>query len=438
MAAEWRLTKGFEAGATLGDDVDASDGETRDETLISLSPFFLIAGSGRRADLSLSGEVALLRFVNEERDEVDPRLFFTSRAILVQRFAELDASARVSRRSVLADPLVGDEPTRRDETENVYEIDVGPTISHLIGRQTRYEAGYRFSAARGSSDEIVGSDVHKVSAEVSSAVGEGVITVGGGYELARFDSDRDTRSGSIGVGASYRLRPVLIGSVSVGYDRVDTGDVAGSVDGEFWNVGLRWQPSERLSVQTDYGERAYGRKPSVAVALTGRRSAIELAWSRDLAFATDVGANVLQPPVGGVSDSEGFGDGAPGSLADDFEDGFDSDLGTGSGGGLGGGPDDDESLAPLGRDAGSIDEVVVLTFRLSGRRTTLSMSFEQARREQLDGAGPAATGLGYGLGLRRLLSRRVEAAADWSAVENRISGDRERENRLRLSIRVSL
>ena len=88
---------------------------------------------------------------------------------------------------------------------------------------------------------------------------------------------------------------------------------------------------------------------------------------------------------------------------------------------------------------GSIDETVDLRYALNGRRSTLSASIGWARRERLD-ADQSSDGLEYGLGFRRTLSRRTEAAIDWTAIENDFSDERSRtrENRVQLAIRVSL
>ena len=430
-AARWSLEKGFGASASHSDAVGASGDRTSGESVLALSPFVSLEGAGLRSNLLLSGEIELQRFVAEDRVEVDPVIFLTSRTTLVESFADIDASARVSRRPVQADPLVGEDLTRFEETEETYEISVSPRIIDTFGSRSDYDARYRFATVRGSGDDLVGSDVHAVSLEVSSLFGDSAISISGDYELASFESDGETRAGSIGLGTSYGFGPSLLTAFEAGYDRIEAGDTGEVIDGEFWDASMRWRPSKRLFVKVGYGNRPYGRKPTASVILSGRRSTIEFSWSRNLAFAIGTSSDTLSSPPArepdGIADANGV----------DAED-------TTTGGTIedrpAGEPGNDGSLAPLGRDAGQVDEVVELIYSLSGRRSTLSTSLAWARRESLGDTESAASGLAYGLGLRRVLSRRIEAQADWTAVENESSGERAstRENRFRLSIKVTL
>ena len=493
IAIEWRVTKGIEASATYSDtggtvggadevaggdaggnplDGNRSGEEASAESVLTISPFVRIDGSGRRSEFSATGQFELRRFLEEERDEFAPQIALESRTTLVERLLDFDASARVSQRSIGTDPLVGESLPRFGESEEVYEIGFGPTFSNRSGDRVLYEASYHFAASRSAGDELAGSDVHGVSGRLLGLAREEVILVGGGsYELVRFEGGQESTSGLVGAGVGYLFRPTLLGFVTAGRDRVEIGETSGAgagagagtadediIEGGFWNVGARWRPDPRLDVELGYGERAYGGRPSASVTLTGRRSTIELAWSRSLAFAAaggredlllPFGSGVGGGPVTGGSDADADGGGAPTPGASDGVagggegvaggDGIGSSAGPGGGlggGGLvGGGP----SLAPLARDADSVDEVVDLSYSLQGRRSTLSASIGWVRRERLE-SDVVSEGLEYGLGFERTLSRRTTASATWTAIESDSSDepDRPRENLFRLALSVAL
>lgn len=418
LAADWRVAKGVSASVTHTDNADVSDDERRDESVLSLSPYVRLDATGRRSELSLSGQVELQRFVDEARTEIEPVIALATRTDLVERFATLDTAARVSQRSIDAGPLSDDVSTRPDEeTEQTYEIGFSPSLSDTVGDRTRYRTSYRFASVRGSDDRLVGSDTHGVSARVLSIAGGDVILLAGGeYDVVRFENDDSAHTAFVGVGAGYRFRPTVLGFVAVGRDWTRPGESVDTLEDDLWNVGLRWQPSTRFRAALGYGERTYGRRPSASVTLIGRRSTIELAWSRELAFVAGSGSfDVLSPIDADV-------DGA-GTLAERD----DSEL------------IDGEPLSPFAREAFSVDEKVDLSYGLRGQRSTLSASLAWARREQLD-TGLVTDGRELELGFTRSLSSRTDVAASWQMIDSDFSDERERtrENRFRLSLRIAL
>lgn len=426
-AADWRVSKGIETGVVHVDDAGPSDEGSDSESVLSLSPYIRLDASGRRSELSLDGRVELERQIEEERTEIEPVLALDTRSVLVDGFATLKTNARVTQRPIETASVLDDGVAEiEDRTAELYEIGIVPSIGDDIGTRTRYDASYSFAATRSSDDALVGSDSHGLSLNAGSLLGGKVLLLGSGdYRRSRFENEITSTAELFGLGLGYRFTPrTLLGFVAVGHERVRPGGSLDTIEDTFWRVGARWRPNARFEANVGYGEGAYGRKPSVSLALTGRRSTLSLDWSRELGLAGP-GVDFSLPATVGES-----GAGAVDEVPAETE------LPTADPGGeifVG------DALSPLARDALSIDEQVALGYELRGRRSTFSADLGWGRRERLD-TDLVVDERELGLGFGRALSPRAQATARWTVTETDASDEpgSRRVNRVELSFLIAL
>ena len=442
VRAEWRLTKGLEASATSSDNADgaASGGASRAETVLGLAPFVTLIGTGSRHELAFEGRAQLTRFVDARRTTFDPNARVATRSVLIDRFAELETFARVSQRAADGNPLTDDEPSLDARREETWELGINPSLDSDLGSRARVRGDYRFTSIRSSDGASVGSDTHAVSSRLDASLDARDTFAFVATDSARiaFEDGQSGLAASLGAGIGRRFGETLEGAIAAGRDWFRAGGADETLEDTFWALSLRWEPNARVLASLGYGERVYGRKPSASLRLGGRRSSVELAWSRELSLAGDaVRGDTLSTPLGGI--------------------GVDTDvpLAEREEGVLG----DDEPLSPFARDAARVREQVEIGYALRGRRSTLTASAGWFDDRALDGAvaDDAATGSAeaggvpaddgsrgheFALGFERQLSARVGLSSRYRFLTTRVNGQggagRVRENLVELLVRVRL
>lgn len=430
FAADWRISKGLSAGVLYSDNADTLDGVDAGDTTLILSPYARLGISGNRSELALNAQFDLKRHTEDDRTEFKPQLVATSRTVLVERFANFDARARVSQQSVETIQLI-DDAGSSDETAETYEFSLSPKISDTFSDRGRYEASYRFAATRGSDDALEGSDQHGVGASFVVSPGATPFSLLGGtnYELSKFESNDTARSASVEAGLGYTFRPALGAFVGVGYDHVRVDGIEEDASGMTWSTGLRWRPNRRLEANVGYAKRSFGSQPNASIIVSGRRSSIELSWVREANYADSrrvidladlPGVAPVSQPVRETSGSNLPDTSAIAEIDDDA-------LG------------DTAMFSPLVRDAETVDERVKLTYSLRGRRTVLTAGLEWAERVREDSQVTSEARL-YSLSATRRLSARADVLVRWTKLESRTSDERSvnRENRYEVAIRVAL
>ncbi len=153
---------------------------------------------------------------------------------------------------------------------------------------------------------------------------------------------------------------------------LDASTTEGGLDSDFWSTGLRWQPSERSSLEGRYGERFFGS--SYSANLTHRARMLEFYAS----YSEEPTVETRTLSLGGFDP----GQLAPGSPNVDFGR-FNS--------------------APfIARNASAGVTAV-------GSRTNVSLSAFQYERDYIRGLLPDEDGLGVSLGATRQLASNLSA-----------------------------
>jgi hypothetical protein len=157
----------------------------------------------------------------------------------------------------------------------------------------------------------------------------------------------------------------------VGEEDNDFLSASDEIDGEYWDVGLRYTPNERVTIDAGYGERFFGEAPRFAIDYRHKRTNLRTEYLRDVQFARDIrGTGNFNP-----GDPLDPGLGTPGGPL----------PGTGSPTFLGQGP--------------VLNERFVLTYRFEARRTTLALQISDSRqvllRDNAEGTFRSATAMAY-------------------------------------------
>jgi uncharacterized protein (PEP-CTERM system associated) len=80
----------------------------------------------------------------------------------------------------------------------------------------------------------------------------------------------------------YRFGPRWAVNGSVGYEDNDIQTNRNDTNGATWDVGARWTPNPRTSVDADFGERYFGERYSANISHRSRRTRLSAGLSRDV------------------------------------------------------------------------------------------------------------------------------------------------------------
>jgi hypothetical protein len=69
------------------------------------------------------------------------------------------------------------------------------------------------------------------------------------------------------------------------------------IDGTFWDLGLRWTPNARTTVDAGVGDRFFGNNPRFAITHSHKRSAFSASYAKTLTFNRNLRALPGSPPL---------------------------------------------------------------------------------------------------------------------------------------------
>jgi uncharacterized protein (PEP-CTERM system associated) len=95
------------------------------------------------------------------------------------------------------------------------------------------------------------------------------------------DQDDSTRR-DYGAGIGYRFGPRWAVNGRIGYEDNDITTNRSRTNGATWDVGARWTPTPRTSVDANFGERYFGERYSANISHRSRRTRLSAGLSRDV------------------------------------------------------------------------------------------------------------------------------------------------------------
>jgi uncharacterized protein (PEP-CTERM system associated) len=283
-AGEWRITPRAEIRQGFTDNVFLTERNRKSDFFTTLSPGIGVTGEGGRVKLSFDYSLNYDAYLREDSiNGFRQNLIGTGTAELLQNNLFVDVGAFAGQSPGLARGQVSAVERRLpgNNTTQTYSYNVSPYWRSRFGSWASTEARYRFTQvfSRSNSSQSVNnantvsdSNVHQVSGSVTSGENFNRLRWRLGtdnVETRRADDNNSTVQSIDGSSATLRRNTVdfqpsyvvnrwlsLLGTV--GYERIESGNTARDLSGEFWNTGFRLTPSERTSFELTYGKRYNG------------------------------------------------------------------------------------------------------------------------------------------------------------------------------------
>ncbi len=206
--------------------------------------------------------------------------------------ATLNSQGRVS-----ADPTVQFE----DNSATIATMSASPflryQLDHYVNFETRYRYGKTLSLTEGAQDQ----ESHRFTQTAASGSDfdrfSWGATLDGGWEdfsgQATFGPSGDRRNENfLGVGSiELPIARNFSLALSGGYERIKDDTLTDQPDGFIWNVGFRYQPGPRTTLQLGYGDRYDRKRVSGGLSyLISQRSSLTVSYGQSVR-STSPGAN---------------------------------------------------------------------------------------------------------------------------------------------------
>jgi len=263
-AGDWDLQPRLRLVETYTDNVTlAPPGEEQSEYVTQVNPGVTLKGRGRRAELTLDYQMQNLFYARDSgRNTTNHQLGADGSLELVRRQVFLDAQA--SRSQQVISPVDALPVSNLSVTANRRDVTTyaaGPRLRHAFGSFATGNASYRWQRV-----EYGGrlADRTQQTANATLSSGRRFDRVGWTMAYHRTEEtgeglpDHLLETGSLDLSLLLGAKTRVFGVY--GYERNDYPQAQGAdpPEGDFWEAGLRFNPSLRTSFEGAYGEHYFG------------------------------------------------------------------------------------------------------------------------------------------------------------------------------------
>ncbi|MCU0968981.1 MAG: TIGR03016 family PEP-CTERM system-associated outer membrane protein [Rubrivivax sp.] len=263
----YRLTPTFAIEQTFTDNVDLSSTDPQSDAITRLSPGVRIDSRGGLVNSFLSYTADLLFYARDsDRNEIQNSLSAAMTGAVVDDRFRIDALARISQRSISAFGTQTFDPAlRNDNRTEVSELTISPAFQAPLGVNGSVSARMSWTGTNASSTDE--GDSQSFVAEMAAGASYGLYSwsfsasrVVDDFKLRESEVTTDDVLATVGVSPISTLRLSLRG----GWKSDDLVD-AGITSGEFWGVGVDWQPHDTLRIGVATDDTYFGRAQSVDI-----------------------------------------------------------------------------------------------------------------------------------------------------------------------------
>lgn len=305
LAGEWNREAGIAIGTYFSDNICLSDLDKQDEWVGTARPDVSLSGRGGRFSMNLNAGVELNTLGQSDidcatgqgrnlanRESVIPRVNLNSNFDVVRDWLTLEATGSAGQNPINPFAAGGDNAINARENTNVtYRYGVGARSERSIGDRGFYTARYNFNEQFNAVRLLGDSTENSFQAGVGTDPAAARLSFGlsGNYREIEYD-ESDLRPGftnefaSVEANAALRLNRFFVFDVRGGEEFNDFISADDDIDGTFWDAGVTWSPSARVSVALGYGERFFGSTPRLDINYRHKRSRFNANYQRTVSL----------------------------------------------------------------------------------------------------------------------------------------------------------
>lgn len=316
-AAEWQSNAGVAVGGYFSDNICLARSDEESDYVATVTPDVRLTGESARADVALNARVEFnsvesldtecpnraqgAQFLN--RRSVIPSGAFRANFEAVENWLTLNADAFAGQNPINPFRAGGEDGINgRGNTNVTYRWGAGATAQRRIRDAAEAFLVYNYNEQYNAVGVLADSSEHRVNGRLGMVPDARRVTLyaSGFYSEVSFDeSSRNpafTNSlSSAQLNAAYQLTRSLQVNAYVGEEWNVFTSANDEVDGQFWDVGLRWAPNDRVSLDVGTGERFFGSAPRFSLLYRHKRSRLEAGYVRSIQFPRNLRAPPTDP-----------------------------------------------------------------------------------------------------------------------------------------------
>jgi len=325
-AGEYRKSARIQAGGYYTSNVCLVDNNEESKPVGTFTPSVSVDGGGARSSLRVRVEAEYNSLADSSvvcpegvgvgnLEAWVPNANLYADLEVVENWLDIYLSAVGTQTPVNPFRVGGDDNANGlGNTNVIYGWTTGARVDRALPNALQLQLEYAYNEQYNSVDLVVGdSQEHRASFDIGTDPLSQRVSVGSRGQYSEIDFDRTATSDEftnrlsrVEVYAGVLVQRALRLEASLGVeDNVIIVANDGDTDGAYWDVGLRWAPTERTNFSIGYGERFFGAAPRFSVDHRRKRSFFQATYLRDVQFPrnirTDVGDvtqdQTLSPPV---------------------------------------------------------------------------------------------------------------------------------------------
>lgn len=375
-AADWQSSGSVAVGTYYTDNVCLDSSGEADRVVGTLRPSVNIRAQGARALLSLQAAADYNSAADNgpdcrggvgslgNRESVVPSVRGLANLEVIDDWLMLEGTLTATRNSI--DPFVagGDDNRNRRDNDNIsWRYSAGALSERSIGQTGRAYLRYNYNEQFNSARALGDSSEHRWEGDIGTDPASARFSTGitGYYSEVSYDRDRlgnafENEFSSASIRAAFNVNDSWQVNGRIGREWNEYVTLRSDNDGDFWDIGVRWTPNSRVTVDAGTGRRFFGSSPRLQISYEHKRSLLSIGYTRTLTIPRDLRSTPFDPddPFGPDFD---FLPGDP--LPSDAEPTF---LGN----------------TPV------LNERWLARYRLQGRRTTMTLSATYSQQERVE------------------------------------------------------
>ncbi|MEO0437612.1 MAG: TIGR03016 family PEP-CTERM system-associated outer membrane protein [Pseudomonadota bacterium] len=313
--AEWDKGASLSFSGFYSDNVCLEPTDLDGNGAATFSPRVNLTGRGARANLSLraSAEYNSLSgssiqcnrqggsnqqplFRNNQQSWV-PRLNFRSQLEAVENLIYWETDAVASQNAINPFAAGGDDNLNNTANTNItYRWGTTLRLDRRINELWGAQASYNYNEQSNTANQTIGDSVEdriELNIGMIPSASRASVGIRGSFSEVEFEeslvrSSFTNRLARLEARAALNLsRSWRVNAVGGQEDNVFSSN-ANSIDGSYWDVGLRWSPNTRIDFSAGYGERFFGETPRFQASYRHRRTTLRASYQRTLRFPRNI------------------------------------------------------------------------------------------------------------------------------------------------------
>lgn len=281
-----------------------------------LTPSGSVSHQSRKTNVSANGSVQINTLTDGElrdngcsgqdlgnRQNFFPNISAVGSTVVIDNWVNLDATLRADQNEVTsALPGSADGLNRNGNTNTFYRYSISPSMKRRLKNQAIYSLRYTYDDQINTADSVSDSSRHAAVTSLSNGNSSRVSWgLSGIYSRVEYNDDffnvvtgqviprQDTELKSAGLSLGYQIdrRWQVNGRYGWEWNDFETFNDT-NTGGADWNLGVRWTPSSRTTVDVGSGDRFFGSTPLLNVSHKRKRSLFRAAYRKSITFERDI------------------------------------------------------------------------------------------------------------------------------------------------------